>query len=84
MVGETGCEEHPTFRHAGGSGQSGSSNGSAGGEEALGGRQSLGERLPGKCEKHNIAVPAINFIIHLYEQDHLEVYSATLNESSDM
>lgn len=64
VVGETGCEEHPTVGHAGGSGQSGGSDGFAGREEALGGRQSLGERLLSKCEKHDISLKLFSFCTH--------------------
>lgn len=52
VVGEANREEHPPVRHAGGSEQSGSSDGSERGEEGLGGQQTLGEGLPGKRKKH--------------------------------
>ena len=65
VVGEANREEHPPVRHAGGSEQSGSSDGSERGEEGLGGQQALGEGLPGKRKKHTWAkTQNMNWINH--------------------
>lgn len=52
VVGEADREEHPSVWHAGGSGQSGSSDCSERREERLGLQQTLGEGLPGQCKIH--------------------------------
>lgn len=53
VVGEADREKHPAVWHAGGSGQSGSYDGSERREKRLGSQPSLGEGLPGKCKNHS-------------------------------
>lgn len=54
VVGQADREEHPSVWHAGGSGQSGSSDYFEWREKRLGIQQGLGEGLPGKCKTHRL------------------------------
>ncbi len=67
VVGEADREEHPSFQHAGGSGQSGGSDGSERREKRLGSEASMGEGLPGQRKKHTFfstAITLLNQVIH--------------------